>query len=64
MTPRGITSATVTFDLVLRGGTVVDGTGAAECSADVAITAGRIVEVGNVSGNGDREALHVAGARS
>ena len=51
----------MTFDLVLRGGTVIDGTGAAGRSADVAITAGRIVEVGNVSGNGHRE-LDVTGA--
>ena len=33
------------FDIIIRGGTVVDGTGAAARSADVAITDGRIVEV-------------------
>jgi N-acyl-D-aspartate/D-glutamate deacylase len=33
-------------DLVIRGGTVVDGTGAAPFSADVAIADGRIIDVG------------------
>jgi len=37
------------FDLVIRGGIVVDGTGLARRRADVAITAGRIVQVGYVS---------------
>ena len=56
-----ILTAVTTFDLVVRGGTVIDGTGASERTADVAITAGRIVEVGNVAGRGHRE-LDVAGA--
>ena len=50
-----------TFDLVIRGGSVIDSTGAPERTADVAITDGRIVEVGKVGGRGDR-ALEVAGA--
>jgi N-acyl-D-aspartate/D-glutamate deacylase len=33
-------------DLVIRGGTVIDGTGAARATADVAVDAGVIVEVG------------------
>jgi N-acyl-D-amino-acid deacylase len=37
-------------DLVIRGGTVVDGTGAAARTADVAVTDGVITEVGRVSG--------------
>src|SRR4051812_5737627 len=42
-------------DLVIRNGTVVDGTGAARRRADVAIDGDRIVEVGAVSGRGRRE---------
>jgi N-acyl-D-aspartate/D-glutamate deacylase len=37
-------------DLVVRGGTVIDGTGAPARSADVAISEGRVTEVGKVSG--------------
>jgi N-acyl-D-aspartate/D-glutamate deacylase len=37
-------------DLVIRGGTIIDGTGAPARTGDVAITKGRIVEVGRVAG--------------
>ena len=37
-------------DLVIKGGSVVDGTGAAARSADVAITDGVITDVGKVDG--------------
>ncbi|RMH18411.1 MAG: hypothetical protein D6701_06330, partial [Gemmatimonadetes bacterium] len=39
-------------DLVIRGGTVVDGTGAAAREADVAISGGRITAVGRVDAAG------------
>ncbi len=42
-------------DLVLRGGTVIDGTGAPSRRADVAIDAGRIVGVGRIDDTGRRE---------
>jgi N-acyl-D-aspartate/D-glutamate deacylase len=42
-------------DLVIRGGRVIDGTGAEERSADVAIANGQIAEIGRVSGSGRRE---------
>ncbi|MDP9102556.1 MAG: amidohydrolase family protein [Pseudomonadota bacterium] len=48
------------YDLVVRGGTVVDGTGAERFEADVAISGGVIVEVGQVSGQG-REELDARG---
>ncbi len=44
----------MSFDLLIRGGTLVDGTGAPARSADVAIAGGRIVEVGRVSGTAAR----------
>jgi len=49
------------YDVVMRGGTVVDGTGAARRTADVAVRDGRIVEVGAVSGHG-RQEIDAAGA--
>ncbi|HET9692232.1 MAG TPA: amidohydrolase family protein, partial [Acidimicrobiales bacterium] len=42
-------------DVVVRGGTVVDGTGGPARTADVALAGGRVVEVGRVDGRGARE---------
>ena len=42
-------------DLIIRGGTVIDGTGAQPMTADVAVVAGKIVEVGQVSARAVRE---------
>jgi N-acyl-D-aspartate/D-glutamate deacylase len=43
------------LDLVVRGGTVVDGTGGEPRQADVAVAGGRVVGVGEVAGRGKRE---------
>src|ERR1700722_20384782 len=43
------------FDLVVRAGTVVDGTGGPARRADVAVVDGRVAEVGRVSGTGRQE---------
>jgi N-acyl-D-aspartate/D-glutamate deacylase len=43
------------FDLVIRAGTVVDGSGAPPRRADVAVDGGLVVEVGHVSGTGRQE---------
>tara|TARA_Y100000588_G_scaffold290811_1_gene309749 strand:- start:102 stop:1784 length:1683 start_codon:yes stop_codon:yes gene_type:complete len=40
----------LSYDLVIRNGTVVDGTGAPRVEADIAVSDGRIVEVGKVDG--------------
>jgi N-acyl-D-aspartate/D-glutamate deacylase len=48
-------------DLVIRGGTVVDGTGAPARTADVAITDGVVTEVGSVDGRG-RDEIDADGA--
>ena len=49
------------FDLVIRSGTVIDGTGAPARTADIAVRNGLVVEVGTVSGRGSRE-VEAAGA--
>ena len=49
------------FDLILRGGRVVDGTGAPARSADVGIRAGRIAAIGNLSGAAAKETVDVTG---
>jgi len=42
-------------DIVIRGGTLVDGTGADRRSADVAVDGGLVAEVGRVADRGHRE---------
>ncbi|MFO1085986.1 MAG: amidohydrolase family protein [Reyranellaceae bacterium] len=44
----------MSYDTVIRGGTIVDGSGRPRFSGDVAIEGGRIVEVGRVSGTARR----------
>jgi N-acyl-D-amino-acid deacylase len=49
-------------DLVLKGGTVVDGTGAPARSADVGIRDGRIAEIGRIPRSEGQRYLDVSGA--
>ncbi len=45
----------MSHDIVIRGGTIVDGSGAEPFEGDVAVAGGRIVEVGAVAGKGQEE---------
>ena len=49
------------LDVVIKGGTVVDGTGGAPRTADVGVRDGRIVEVGTVTGSA-RDTIDADGA--
>jgi N-acyl-D-aspartate/D-glutamate deacylase len=44
-----------THDLIIRGGTIVDGTGAEPFEGDVAVSSGHISAIGKVSGKGIEE---------
>ena len=49
------------FDLVVRGGSVIDGTGVDAVTADVAISDGRIVEVGRIDAARGRQVIDADG---
>lgn len=49
-------------DLLVRGGTVVDGTGSAPRRADVAVEGGRVLDVGNLTGTSARHTIDAEGA--
>ena len=49
------------FQLVLRGGTIIDGTGSPGRPADVAISDGRIVAIGNLDGLTANVVINVSG---
>ena len=49
------------FDLIIRGGTLIDGTGSARRVADVAVNGDTIVAIGNLSGSKAKTELTVPG---
>lgn len=59
--PASIMSAVENYDIILRGGTVVDGTGARDYRADIAVRNGYIVRIGNLSGARANTELDVSG---
>jgi N-acyl-D-amino-acid deacylase len=50
-----------TFDLLIRGGSVIDGTRAPRFDADIGIAAGRIVAIGDLAGRSARQTLDATG---
>jgi N-acyl-D-aspartate/D-glutamate deacylase len=49
------------FDIILRGGTVLDGTGGTAYRADVAVSGSRIAKVGDLSRDGATTVIDVSG---
>jgi N-acyl-D-amino-acid deacylase len=58
---RAVVSASPAFDLVITGGTVVDGTGAPMYVADVALDGDEIAAVGSIAATQGRRILDAAG---
>ena len=56
-----MTAAAKTVDLIIRGGTVIDGTKAPRFDADVAIQDGRIAAIGDLAGYQSREVIDAKG---
>ena len=56
-----MSDATTIHDVVITGGTVLDGTGAAGVRADVAIDGDRITAIGDLAGATGRSTIDAAG---
>jgi N-acyl-D-aspartate/D-glutamate deacylase len=56
-----VTAQAREFDVIIRGGTVVDGTGASRRKADVAIIGDTIVGVGNLAGSTAKREINASG---
>ncbi len=56
-----ITGEAADYDVILRGGTVYDGSGEAAVTADVAITGDRIADIGDLNGHSAEQIIDVRG---
>jgi N-acyl-D-amino-acid deacylase len=56
-----VTTQRSEFDVLIRGGQILDGTGAPGRSADVGIASGRIVEIGSLQGRAAKRTIDAAG---
>ena len=56
-----MSSATIVHDLLIRGGTVIDGTRAPRFDADVAIAGGRIAAIGDLQGHAAHQVVDAQG---
>lgn len=52
----------MSYDLLIKGGTLVDGTGGQPFSADVAVTGGVVAEIGSLAGASARQVVDADGA--
>ena len=49
------------YDLIIAGGSVIDGSGADAITADIAISGGRVTRIGDLSGASAKETLDASG---
>ncbi|MDA0979206.1 MAG: hypothetical protein O3B72_11645, partial [Proteobacteria bacterium] len=47
------TERVMDYQLIIRNGTIIDGTGADRYQADIAVSNGRIVKIGQISGTAE-----------
>jgi N-acyl-D-aspartate/D-glutamate deacylase len=52
----------MSYDLLIKGGTLVDGTGGQPFSADIAVTGGVVAEIGSLAGASARQVVDADGA--
>lgn len=59
--PGGTMSDSNVYDLIIRGGTVIDGTGSASVRADIGVRGDRITAIGNLAGHSAAREIDATG---